>query len=303
MPRKPLFKSRSEEWIEERKDRMLSMSTVEAYEICLRVAFRFATSHDWPMNPKKVGPGHLRQYYEHLQTYSTGTQRQYINVLLMFLRWSGNGNFEDVKLRIRPTRSRVNWLSEEQVAMLIAQAPYPNLKAMVVGFAYTGMRLSELLTLRTRDMRPQEILIRGKGRKERTIPVNEEFWIEMDPYLKEREKYGSHETFLVHRSKRSVCSVSNYSDMGVYSAVIRYGLEAGIHTPPHTFRRSFGRHLYKRGCPLAELSYLMGHASVEQTVSYLGIGECDLQDAMSFRPNYREIAQKAYQLKDIQQIA
>ena len=290
MPRKPLFKVRLGEWIEDCERRMLSTATVEGYETFLGIAFRFAKEHDWPMNPKKITSFHIKEYYEYVSNLSMGTQKQYMDSLLRFLKWAGNKNFEDVNLRIQQSRSRVNWLSEEQVGLLVSEARSPNLKAMVTLLAYTGMRSGELRTLRAKDVKRDEVVVRGKGRKERSIPVDDEFWIEIDPYIKERERIGPHETFLVHRSARSGMRVSSYSDVGIYNAVIKHGLRFNLHTPPHTFRRSFGRHLYKRNCPLAELKTLMGHASIEQTISYLGIGECDLEDAMKFRPSYREIS-------------
>lgn len=301
MPRKPLFKRRMEEWIEDCSDRMMSTKTLELYEAVATRSFRYAKENGWPMDPNRIRPRQVREYYESLQGLSTSTQLTYLTVLLCFLKWCGNGNLDGVNFRIKPSRTRVDWLDEEQVAMLVANAPYPALRAMIVLFAYTGMRLGELMSLRTKDMSDSEIRVRGKGRKSRVIPVDSAFWSELIPYLAERGRIGDHETFLVHGRNGEV---RPYTDSGIYEALIKHGRQFGLHSSPHTFRRSFGRHLYKRGCPLAELKTLMGHASVEQTIQYLGIGDCDIQEAISqYRPDYRKIAEntrKVYLLSSSQ---
>ncbi len=290
MPRKPLFKAKAEEWIEGKRRKMLSTDTTRNYAVELNLAFRFAKEHDWPMNPKKIGTGEVREYYESLANKSLGTQKEYMHVLIRFLAWCGNKEMEDVDLRIHPARSRVSWLTEEQVALLVSRARSPQMRGALVLFAYTGMRIGEVLMLRAKDVRAREVVVRGKGRKERIIPLTDDFWAEIDPYMEWRERQGRHDLFLLHRHGK----VAPYSESGLYGMVIKQGRRYGLHTPPHTFRRSFGRHLYKRGCPLAELSNLMGHASIEQTIEYLGIGSCDLEDAISYVPDYGEIARKLY---------
>ncbi len=288
MPRTPPFKVRMGEWIEAVRNRMLSEKSVIEYRGRIGRAYKYAKEHDWPMNPAKVEPRHIRQYYESLQHLGLSTQRDYVTCLLQFLKWAGNRKLDDVRIRIRPARTRVNWLTEEQVGMMVQYAGSPEQRAMVVLLAYTGMRVSELTGLREKDVRESEILIRGKGGRARTIPVDREFWDLVSPYhIRRSMQNGAY--YMLHRDGRP------YSSMAVYHIIVALGRKLNLHSPPHTLRRSFGRHLYMNGCPLAQLATLMGHASIDQTIMYLGLGQADIQTAIEkYRPHYAIKAQKLY---------
>lgn len=287
MPRKPTFKIRMEEWIEDCEARMLSRHTVNTYRKALSRVWRFARERGWPMDPTKITGHHVRDYYESLEDLATNTQISYMHVLLSFLKFGGNQNLERINLRIKPARTRVNWLSEGEVGLAIRFAHYPVLKAMLVIMSYTGMRVGELVRLQTKDLEDQQVTIRGKGRKGRVIPLDKEFWAEMGSYLMLRATMEDHPRFLVHKAGSRMVP---YTEGGINWAVKNYGRSLNLHMTPHTLRRSFGRHLYLRGCPLAQLKELMGHSNVEMTIQYLGIGDSDIQQAISlYRPNYRDV--------------
>lgn len=277
MPRKPLFKSKMQEWIEEMDARMLSGKTIRTYRQRMNQNYDYARTHDWPMNPRLIAPGHIREYYDSLQTKSSSTQLAKLGTLLRFLEWSGNERCSKVRLRIRVSRTHVDWLTEEAVSRVLRTSPSPKVRAMETCFALTGIRRSELVTLRLKDVKDREIVVRGKGRKERVIPINRTFWGWITPYLLYREKLPQHDLFLVHRHG----GVSKgYDEESVTTALTRHGGTLGFRLTPHTLRRSFGRILYKNGCPIGELSVMFGHSSVEMTMRYLGIGIFDTSEAI-----------------------
>lgn len=281
MPRKPLFKRKADEWIGECRDRMLSAKTVELYRLMLKYAWIHAERQGWPADPGKWQPSHVREWYEASQHLSTSTQRMRVRVLLDFLRWCGNVRVANLRPKITVSRSRVDWLEEEQVAMLLATARSPAVLAMEASFAFTGMRLSEVLQMRVRDVKEREIVVRGKGRKERRVPIDARWWKYQQAYLAIRPQ-SEHWFAHVWRGRPVPYSVS-----GLSQDLQRHGNSLGFHLSAHTIRRSFGRHLYKRGCPLVEIKELLGHSSVEQTIRYLGIGDADVAEAvMRYLPEY-----------------
>jgi integrase len=285
MPRRARWKDDLDAWQQDMLQQNIPQTTMDTYSNAVRQAWRYGSGHDWPENPAKVSASHVRDYLAWLRRYPTNTQSTYGTGLLLFLRFCKNGEFERFKLRIRCERVRADWLTVEETAAAITLAPNIWTLAMVVLFAYTGLRLSELLELRMCDMHPDHISVVGKRSKGRTIPVTPQFWAALEPYMRwRREQDGL--LFLVHPPKANA-SAGPYAESSVRNAVTRLAARMGRHLSPHTFRRSYGRHLYKAGMPLQEIARLYGHASVNTTIRYLGIVLDDLADSVNrFQPNY-----------------
>jgi integrase len=213
-------------------------------------------------------------------------QNVWLTVALSFLRWSGDRKLDRVNFRIQVSRSRVDWLEEEQVALLLRTTSNPYHLAMIAILATTGMRVGELATLREKDMQ-NCVIVQGKERKERIIPIDQRTWRYLAPYLERKKGLDQMDVWLVHLEKGRA---SPYNRKTITAAMIKLGRRLGFHISPHTLRRTFGRALYKRGCPLVELKEIMGHSSVEMTIKYLDIGQMDVQDAMThYSPDYGEL--------------
>ncbi len=284
MPRQSLLKQRAEEWVEDCERRMLSETTIVDYRARMRRICQFAAERDWPSDPKKVELTQIRQYYDAVSHLSTATQKVYMDTLVQFFLWCGNRNLDGMHLRIKVSRTRVDWVEEWQVHLAIRHASIPFQRAMVSLFAYTGMRCSEVTGLRERDVKQNQIVVRGKGKRERMIPIDREFWTALEAYTTWRGRVQS-EHFLVHPTPGG--QIRPYAPSGIRASMSELGQKLGFHLSPHTFRRSWGRHMYMRGCGLGELQHLLGHASPEQTVAYLGIGEWDISEAVRrYRPSY-----------------
>jgi integrase len=236
--------------------------------------------------PSKVEPQDVRAYYFHLvdSGMATATQSSYMNTLLEFLRFCGNRPCRGMRIRITISRTNVDWLTEEEVGELIAAAHYPPMRGALVLMAYCGLRRAEAAGLLRKNVAVNQLTVQGKGRKERTIPLDREFWDAMRPYTEWTEQRPASDTFLMYQSRDG--KVHGYQPGTLSRIIYEHGMLVGTHVSPHTLRRSFGRHLYKRGCPLAELRVLMGHSTMEMTIKYLGIGDQDISDAMTYRPDY-----------------
>lgn len=286
MPRAPVWKEKQAQYIQRCSDRLLSENTLKNYGKYLRYCYRYAVAENWPLNPAKIEPHHIRELYYHMvdEGSSTSKQREYIKTLLRFLKFCQNRNCEEIDLRIAVSRTRVNWLSEEEVAHIIASADYAPLRGALVLMAYCGLRRDEVVTLRRANIKMDQLKVVGKGRKERIIPLDRAFWDAMEPYTKWADQRPRTDFFLSYQHLNR--KMYDYTPDGLGALIWRFAKEIGVTFTGHTLRRSFGRHLYKRGCPIAELQRLMGHASLEMTVRYLGIGEEDIAHAMSFRPDY-----------------
>lgn len=135
----------------------------------------------------------------------------------------------------------------------------------------TGARISEAVGLDRDDLDADSgtVLLRGKGSKERTVPVGSYAQEAVDAYLVRarpelgRSGRGTPALFLNSRGGR----LSRQGAWGVLRAVAeRAGLAA--HVSPHTLRHSFATHLIDGGADVRVVQELLGHASVTTTQVY-----------------------------------
>lgn len=143
----------------------------------------------------------------------------------------------------------------------------------------TGLRVSELvgLTLKQVDLRRGMVRVRGKGNKERVVPMVPQAVEKVKLYLSEgrpRLLQGreSHYLFLNRRG-------GPLSRQGFWKILKHYALKAGVRDlSPHTLRHSFATHLLSRGANLRVLQLLLGHADLATTQIYTHLDAARLRE-------------------------
>jgi integrase/recombinase XerC len=140
-------------------------------------------------------------------------------------------------------------------------------------FYSTGMRLSELRGINRSDidLLSQQVKVRGKGRKERIIPVGDHASLALRNYESKRDDLirnmvkGADRTafFLSSRGKRiSLTAIQS----AVTGFLDRIDEDAGLST--HSLRHTFATHLLDAGADLRAVQELLGHASISTTQIY-----------------------------------
>ena len=276
MPRAPPWKEREAAYLGWCSDKLLAQGTLDAYRWALNSYYKYAKAKGLTLAPAKVQPQEVRAYYYHLvdSGLSTATQSSYMNTLLEFLKWSRNRQCKGMKIRITISRTNVNWLTEDQVAKVITSAAYPPLRGALVLMAYCGLRRGEVAGLQRKNVSINQLTVQGKGRKERTIPLDRAFWEALRPYTEWAASKPRSDFFISYQRRDG--AMCGYRPDSLNQMIQSHSQTIGISLSPHTLRRSFGRHLYKRECPLAELRVLMGHSTMEMTIKYLGINDDDI---------------------------
>ena len=150
----------------------------------------------------------------------------------------------------------------------------------------SGLRASELASLRVADLRKDDQLlkIRGKGGRERYGPLGEYARESLDEYLR-RER-----PLLVARSqeRRAELFISDrglcMSRQGLYALCRRLGRLAGFEkvVHPHMFRHTYATHLLENGADLRIIQELLGHADVSTTERYTQV------DLRGLRANFHQ---------------
>ena len=140
-------------------------------------------------------------------------------------------------------------------------------------FYSTGMRLSELRGINRMDLDllSQQVKVRGKGRKERIIPIGDHAQLALRNYESKRDELlrGMGQTadrtafFLSNRGKRiSTRAIQN----AVKGFLEKFDESAGLST--HSLRHTFATHLLDAGADLRAVQELLGHASISTTQIY-----------------------------------
>jgi integrase/recombinase XerD len=186
-------------------------------------------------------------------------------------------NLESPKIR----RSLPGYLRLEEVDRLLQQ---PDAKtplglrdrAMLEVLYSTGLRVSELTSLRVTDLDTKVGCVRciGKGDKERIVPVGKKALGMVDKYLRDARpellgKVVGTPALFVNRRGRAL------SRVGVWKILSAYGRRAGLRQPltPHMLRHSFATHLLERGADLRSVQLMLGHADIATTQIYTHVVE------------------------------
>lgn len=144
-----------------------------------------------------------------------------------------------------------------------------------------GCRVSELCGLDVTDLDPNEaiLLLRGKGRKQRIVPLGEPALDSVGTYLQQGRpqltgKKPNAALFLNQRGGR-------FSRVSVWNLLKKRGREAGLPADlsPHTLRHSYATHLLEGGADLRVVQELLGHADISTTEIYTHIDRTWLTEA------------------------
>ena len=137
-------------------------------------------------------------------------------------------------------------------------------RAILEVFYSSGLRISELVGLNLSDIDfiSGILKVRGKGKKERIVPIGETALATVRKYLEERKKQV--EALFLNNHHRRI------STRGVRFLLVKY-LKASATKPgvsAHTFRHSFATHLLNHGADLRTVQELLGHANLSSTQIY-----------------------------------
>lgn len=158
-------------------------------------------------------------------------------------------------------------------------AAWPERERVIFELLYgCGIRNSELVSLDMASLRLRDdvILVRGKGKKERLVPLGEMAAVALREYLPQREgkllatgKGGLHHTgpLLLNLHLRGDCRLTTRSVGRIVKAIAESrGLTADVH--PHTLRHAFGTHMLEEGADLRAIQEMLGHERLSTTQRY-----------------------------------
>jgi integrase/recombinase XerD len=178
-------------------------------------------------------------------------------------------------------------LSEAEVEALLSA---PNIeepmglrdKAMLELLYATGLRVTELVGLRMEqiNLRQSVVFVKGKGNKERLVPLGEEAMYWLEQFLKGgRAQMIKHATDFVFPSKRGV----GMTRQTFWHRIKHYAILASIESDlsPHTLRHAFATHLLNHGADLRVVQMMLGHSDLSTTQIYTHVANERLKSVHS----------------------
>ena len=163
-------------------------------------------------------------------------------------------------------------LSERQVEALIAapdrSTPLGKRDAAMIELLYaTGLRVTELVTLRRAARHDGWLVVRGKGGKDRLVPYGDTAGHALDAYLAGREDDRPW-MFLTNRG-------GPMTRQNFWERLRRYAGLAGVRgkVSPHVLRHAFATHLVQHGADLRAVQAMLGHADLSTTEIYTHVAQ------------------------------
>lgn len=213
--------------------------------------------------------------YKRIRKVSNQTLKNVRTVYSSFFSWLCNQNrictnpmslVEDIKVE---KTIKKPFTDEERERMFRACT---NLRDKVLlEFLYsTAVRVSELARLNVEDVKTgtKELIVYGKGAKERHVYLNDRANMYLKEYLESRDD-NNHALFV------SIISPHNrMTKSGIEDAIRRIGRRAGVkNAHPHRFRRTAATNALNRGMNVQEVAELLGHTKLETTMRYCTVNQ------------------------------
>lgn len=276
-------------------ERGLSRNTLEAYRSDLMQYGEFLARHG--VEPLTVEHADLAAFVSELaegrdgrRPVAAATLQRKVACLRSFYRHLRREQLieRDPTAELRGPRRRKRLpkvLSRDEVRHLLEQprGPAPAAlrdRALLETMYACGLRASEAVSLELRDLDLDAGILRarGKGSKERIVPIGTKAIEALAAYLERARPrlVGIRDERHLFVNLRG----AGLSRQGLYKIVQRHALTAGLQDrmSPHTLRHTFATHLLAGGCDLRSLQEMLGHADIGTTQIYTHLSTDRLRD-------------------------
>ncbi len=267
------------------RDRMIEEMTLRNFAPTTQKAYVYSVirlAKHYKRPPDQLDKEQIRSYLLHLTTerkLSPNTMTTMTAGLRFF--YNETLGWDETKLFI-PPRKKISHLPEvfspNEVVRLIDSARGLKQRVLLMTVYSAGLRVSELVNLKLRNIDSERITIRveqGKGRKDRYTILSQTLLVELRRYCK---RYRPSVWIFINRAKNGPLSKSQAQH--IYNqAKKRAGLRKGRGI--QTLRACFATHLLEAGTDLRTIQLLMGHSSILSTQRYLRLRQPTLGSTVS----------------------
>lgn len=271
--------------------RGLTATTIKTYEDVLKVFIQYAEEVKRKRGPLDVKIADIFDYLQFLkdvrgngqhsvQKHASILKKFYEALVALGIIEYYENPLRDFK-RMRPAEERVRDVLSRKEAKRLLMAPNENMvleirdKAIMLLLYSTGIRASECVGLKNKDvdLEGHQIVVMGKGKKERVVPLSSETVKYLKKYVQARGESSKLSSFFVTRMKNGI------TRKGIYDRIKKYVGLAKINKviSPHNLRHTFATELVERKVSIVTIQHILGHRSISSTMRYLRINLKDLR--------------------------
>ncbi len=268
--------------IREMRFRNYSESSIKNY-----VSILVQLTNFYKTSPDRLTKEQIKDYAYFLinqKHCSTSTINQLISAWKILQVDVLENKWEEIRIKRPRTEKRLpQILSQQEVAVLLEAHQNVKHRTMLKLTYACGLRRSELINLKIRDIdsnRGVLRIVKGKGQKTREIPLHNNILEILRDYYRQYRP----EVYLFESFKPGVqYSFSSFANI-LKKAAQKSGVKKDIH--PHLLRHTFATHMLERGLNLKRLQMLLGHNSLKTTAIYLHLANPnsgDIPDLLNFQ--------------------
>jgi integrase/recombinase XerD len=276
-----------------RLERGLSQNSINSYEYDLNLFKSYLKSNSINISPLECDSETIKRYlYSELSTKKTRSMargisalKSYYNYLVFenLIKMSPLSDIDTPKLE----KKLPEVLTENEILKIINSIddnhPFSIRNRAIIEVLYgTGIRVSELIDIKLSNLFFEEkiLKVKGKGDKERFVPIGNVASNSIKIYLEERinnkiepkysdvlflNRYGRQLTrAMIFKIIKDLCEIS--------------GIEKKI--SPHTLRHSFATHMLKNGADLRSIQLILGHENINTTEIYTHLDKFHLEEVL-----------------------
>ena len=263
----------------------LSQNTVDSYKYDLTKLSNYLQNQD-------LSKTNIDNFFIDMSefNYSTSTKKRMHSSIKNFLKYiNENEDYESIDIsdiKLKSSKKLPEVLSITDIENMINfynhETYLDSRNRTVIDVLYsTGCRVSELCDINISDIDLDEkyLKLKGKGSKQRIVPIGSMLYKNLMQYLNVRE------TFLQNRGEPLFLSKSkNKLDRTAVFRIIKktaknISLQTDVH--PHTLRHSAATHMLEGGCDLRTVQEFLGHSSVSTTQIYTKVTKEFLEEAFT----------------------
>jgi len=230
-------------------------------------------------NPKEINKDDVKSYIAEYLTEKSSTS---IILFLSAIKYAfGNLLEKDITAGIKRPKKEKRFptvLSKEETMRLIDSLENKKSKIMISLMYATGMRVSELVNLKIKDLDFGEktgYIRQAKGKKDRIFNIPDQLFNKLKKYSEKQIELGEEYLFSGQNGKMSSRNLQKM----VSRAAERAGIKKDVHC--HTLRHSFATHLLENGVDIRKIQELLGHADLSTTQIYTHISTEELKKIKS----------------------
>ena len=259
-------------------EKRYSQNTLVSYKKDLEDLLLFISETEGMEDLKKVDKKNIRNFIVSLSEKKI--QKRSINRKLSSLRSFYLYLLKIGEIQVSPleTIPSLKFYAEKQIPIseeemeslgeILEKEPENLLEKLIIETLYqTGMRKSELcnILLEQVDFSKSEIFVKGKGNKQRVVPISENLLKQMREYTairKPNEDSGIY--FFVRENGKKLSEKFVYSVVNRYLSLITLKKKKS----PHILRHSFATHVLNNGAEISKVKKILGHSSLASTQVY-----------------------------------